>query len=86
MQEQLRQRKAEFRLAEGLSEAEARGIPLPHPAVAVRCCAPQPARRAGPAPRSRRDSPPDPAGRHTRGSRPEDRAEVAYASFIFLAM
>ncbi|MBO9533599.1 MAG: hypothetical protein J7513_11570 [Solirubrobacteraceae bacterium] len=35
MQEQLRLRKAEFRLTDGLSEAEARGMPLPHPSVAV---------------------------------------------------
>ncbi len=35
MQEALRQRKAEFRLAEGLSESEARGIVPGHPELAV---------------------------------------------------
>ncbi len=35
MQEALRQRKAEFRLAEGLSESEARGMAPEFPEIAV---------------------------------------------------
>ena len=35
MQEEMRRRKAEFRLAEGLSDSEARGFPLQYPDVAV---------------------------------------------------